>query len=90
MDHFDQHLTIRFVGVYFRPTDDVWPLHLLDLSDDNHLDVTYKLLKHSPLATKFYLDTFVFPLVLGMCRYIVVIAKCTALSNTACQHFPAP
>ncbi len=51
-----------------RPTDDIWPLHLLDLSDDNHLDVTYKLLKHSPLATKFYLDTFVFPLVLGRLR----------------------
>lgn len=51
-----------YVGV--RPSDDIWPLHLLDLSDDNHLDVTYKLLKHSPLLLKFYLDVFVFPLVL--------------------------
>jgi hypothetical protein len=49
----------------FRPTDDIWPLHLLDLSDENHLSTTYKLLKFSPLALKFYLDTFVFPLVLG-------------------------
>lgn len=47
-----------------RPTDDIWPLHLLDLSDDNHLDITYKLLKGSPLLLKYYLDTFVFPLVL--------------------------
>ena len=89
-----------------RPTDDIWPLHLLDLSDDNHvsasygiylyqptadiylfmlkiahpshsnqhntlhcifdrkLDVTYKLLKHSPVILKFYLDNFVMPLVL--------------------------
>ena len=51
-----------YVGI--RPSDDIWPLHLLDLSDDNHLDVTYKLLKFSPLLLKFYLDTFVFPLVL--------------------------
>jgi hypothetical protein len=51
-----------YVGV--RPTDDIWPLHLLDLSDDNHLEITYNLLKHSPLLLKFYLDTFVFPLVL--------------------------
>jgi hypothetical protein len=51
----------------FRPTDDIWPLHLLDLSDENHLSTTYKLLKFSPLALKFYLDTFVFPLVLGEC-----------------------
>jgi len=47
-----------------RPSDDIWPLHLLDLSDENHLEVTYKLLKHSPIPLKFYLDTFVFPLVL--------------------------
>jgi hypothetical protein len=51
-----------YAGV--RPTDDIWPLHLLDLSDDNHLDITYKLLKGSPLLLKYYLDTFVFPLVL--------------------------
>lgn len=37
---------------------------MLDLSDENHLEVTYKLLKHSPTPLKFYLDTFVFPLVL--------------------------
>ena len=47
-----------------RPSDDIWPLHLLDLTDENHLEVTFKLLKHSPIPLKFYLDTFVFPLVL--------------------------
>lgn len=51
-----------YAGV--RPTDDIWPLHLLDLSDDNHLEVTYTLLKGSPLILKYYLDTFVYPLVL--------------------------
>jgi hypothetical protein len=57
--------TIAVMLLRFRPTDDIWPLHLLDLSDENHLSTTYKLLKFSPLALKFYLDTFVFPLVLG-------------------------
>ncbi len=47
-----------------RPSDDIWPLHLLDLSDENHLEVTYNLLRNSSLILKFYLDTFVFPLVL--------------------------
>lgn len=51
-----------YTGV--RPSDDIWPLHLLDLSDDNHLEITYKLLQFSPLILKFYLDCFVFPLVL--------------------------
>lgn len=36
----------------------------MDLSDENHLEITYKLLKFSPISLKFYLDTFVFPLVL--------------------------
>ena len=31
---------------------------------DQKLEVTYKLLKPSPVILKFYLDSFVFPLVL--------------------------
>ena len=47
-----------------RPTDDIWPIHLLDITDEAHLDITFRLLKMSPLILKFYLDSFVFPLVL--------------------------
>jgi hypothetical protein len=42
--------------------DDIWPLHLLDLKDEQHMDVTYKLLFNIPRVIQYYLDTFVFPL----------------------------
>lgn len=63
-----------YVGI--RPTDDIWPLHLLDMSDDNHLEITYNLLKHSPLLLKFYLDTFVFPLVLEHHGEKIAVSSC--------------
>ena len=45
-----------------RGADDIWPLHLLDLKDDHHMSVTYKLLRKSPKVVEFYLDSIVFPL----------------------------
>jgi hypothetical protein len=45
-----------------RGSDDIWPLHLLDLKDDQHMSVTYTLLKKIPQVIEYYLDTFVFPL----------------------------
>ena len=38
----------------FRPTNDIWPLHLLDLSGEN------KLSTFPPLALNIYLNTYVF------------------------------
>jgi Protein of unknown function (DUF3638)/Protein of unknown function (DUF3645) len=45
-----------------RAPDDIWPLHLLDLKDDQHMGVTYNLLHKIPQVIQYYLDTFVFPL----------------------------
>jgi hypothetical protein len=45
-----------------RGSDDIWPLHLLDLKDDHHMGVTYNLLKNIPQVIEYYLDSFVFPL----------------------------
>lgn len=45
-----------------RAPDDIWPLHLLDLKDDQHMGVTYALLGRLPQVIQYYLDTFVFPL----------------------------
>ncbi len=45
-----------------RGADDIWPLHLLDLKDEHHMSVTYKLLRKIPQVIQFYLDTIVFPL----------------------------
>jgi Protein of unknown function (DUF3638)/Protein of unknown function (DUF3645) len=45
-----------------RGADDIWPLHLLDLKDDHHMEVTYNLLKNTPQVIEYYLDSFVFPL----------------------------
>ena len=45
-----------------RGADDIWPSHLLDLKDDHHISVTYKLLRKSPKVVEFYLDSIVFPL----------------------------
>lgn len=45
-----------------RGSDDIWPLHLLDLKDDQHMSVTYNLLRKIPQVIQYYLDTFVFPL----------------------------
>jgi hypothetical protein len=45
-----------------RGTDDIWPLHLLDLKDDQHMSVTYNLLRNIPPVIQYYLDNFVFPL----------------------------
>jgi len=42
--------------------DDIWPLHLLDLKDDQHMGTTYSLLRNIPQVIHYYLDTFVFPL----------------------------
>lgn len=45
-----------------RGADDIWPLHLLDLKDENHMSVTYNLLRNIPQVMQYYLDQFVFPL----------------------------
>jgi hypothetical protein len=45
-----------------RGSDDIWPLHLLDLKDEQHMKVTYKLLQNLPHVIQYYLDNFVFPL----------------------------
>jgi hypothetical protein len=45
-----------------RRSDDIWPLHLIDLKDEQHMSVTYKLLQNIPKVIEFYLDSFVFPL----------------------------
>ena len=45
-----------------RRSDDIWPLHLIDLKDEAHMSVTYKLLQSIPKVIEFYLDSFVFPL----------------------------
>jgi hypothetical protein len=45
-----------------RGSDDIWPLHLLDLKDEQHMKVTYNLLGKLPRVMQYYLDSFVFPL----------------------------
>lgn len=45
-----------------RGSDDIWPLHLLDLKDDNHMSITYNMLMDQPKVIEYYLDQFVFPL----------------------------
>jgi hypothetical protein len=47
-----------------RRADEIWPIHLLDFRDEQHMSVTYNLLKKLPQVVEYYLDTFVFPLVL--------------------------
>jgi hypothetical protein len=47
-----------------RGADDIWPLHLLDLKDEHHMTVTFNLLQNIPNVIQYYLDTFVFPLVM--------------------------
>ena len=41
---------------------EIWPLHLLDLKDDEHMDVTYDLLSKNPLVVRYYLNNVIFPL----------------------------
>jgi hypothetical protein len=45
-----------------RGADDIWPLHLLDIKDEHHMGVTFKLLGRLPHVMEYYLDQFVFPL----------------------------
>jgi len=45
-----------------RTTDDIWPLHLIDLKDEQHMSVTFKLLRNLPQIAHYYLSNFVFPL----------------------------
>ena len=47
-----------------RGSDDIWPLHLLDLKDDQHMSVTYNLLRNIPPVIYYYLHNFTFPLVM--------------------------
>ena len=47
-----------------RRADEIWPIHLLDLRDEQHMSVTFNLLRKLPQVVEYYLDTFVFPLVL--------------------------
>ena len=65
MDHEAEFFAKAPMGrVGGRGSDDIWPLHLLDLKDEHHMGVTYNLLKNLPNVMQFYLDTFVFPLVM--------------------------
>ena len=50
------------IGRGDRGSDDLWPLHLLDLKDENHMSVTFNLLREQPQVIEYYLDQFVFPL----------------------------
>ena len=62
-DDTDVYLRAPMVArVGGRGADDIWPLHLLDLKDEHHMGVTYKLLGRLPNVMEFYLDQFVFPL----------------------------
>ncbi len=62
-DEADAFLRAPMTGkVGGRGSDDIWPLHLLDLKDDHHMGVTYNLLKNIPQVIEYYLDSFVFPL----------------------------
>ena len=45
-----------------RGSDDIWPLHLLDLKDDQHMSVTYNLLRNIAPIIYYYVHNFVFPL----------------------------
>ena len=47
-------------------TDEIWPLHLLDIKDDQHMLVTYRLLQKLPHCIEYYLDSFVFPLTMEL------------------------
>mmetsp|Transcript_14755 Transcript_14755/g.40767 ORF Transcript_14755/g.40767 Transcript_14755/m.40767 type:complete len:3812 (+) Transcript_14755:277-11712(+) len=47
-----------------RGSDDLWPLHLLDLKDEQHMSVTYNLLRMIPQVINYYLHGFVFPLIM--------------------------
>lgn len=50
------------IGRGERGSDDIWPLHLLDLKDENHMNITFNLLREQPKVIEYYLDQFVFPL----------------------------
>jgi len=45
-------------------SDEIWPLHLLDTKDDEHMQTTFNLLRKCPVVMEYYLDSFVFPLTL--------------------------
>lgn len=59
-DEDSWHVPVGRIGA--RGSDDLWPLHLLDLKDDQHMNVTYNLLKNLPSVINYYLHNFVFPL----------------------------
>ena len=46
-------------------TDDLWPLHLVDLRDPEHVEVLYPLLARLPAAIETYLHELVFPATLA-------------------------
>jgi hypothetical protein len=59
----DEFLSKPFVAGG-RRADEIWPIHLLDLRDEQHMSVTYNLLRKLPQIIEYYLDTYVLPLVL--------------------------
>ena len=48
------------------PSDEIWPLFLLDIKDETHMNVTYNLLKNLPEAIEYYLNSFVFPITMEL------------------------
>ena len=48
------------------PSDEIWPLFLLDVKDETHMNVTYNLLKNLPQAIEYYLNSFVFPITMEL------------------------
>ena len=41
--------------------DEIWPLHLLDLRDEEHTGITFELLRKLPHAAEYLLNNIVFP-----------------------------
>ena len=41
--------------------DDVWPLHVIDVGDEEQMDTLFELLSGLPQVVLYYLHTFVFP-----------------------------
>ena len=47
----------KISGMY----DDLWPLQLIDLGDNEQMDLLYGLMQRLPHAILHYLDTYIFP-----------------------------
>ena len=60
----DSDAAFEYVARRSHASDEIWPLHLVDTKDEEHMQTTFNLLGNCPVVMEYYLDSFVFPLTL--------------------------